>query len=95
MASKTVRMLGFFLLIATTSLAHPSDVKAGHQRPATATANQLEEMNQNLREENANLRKLVDLLQQRDVESDIVEIREILKTYGEDITTLRINQVLD
>ena len=91
MATKFVRILSLFLLVVTTSLAQTSNVKVNHQRQATE--NQLEEVNKNLREENAILQKQVELLQQRDVDSDIAEIREILKSYGEDITTLRINQV--
>ena len=91
MATKIFRILSLFLLVLTTSLAHTSNVKVNHQKQATE--NQLEEVNKNLREENAILQKQVELLQQRDVDSDIAEIREILKSYGEDITTLRINQV--
>ena len=91
MATKIFRILSLFLLVVTTSLAQTSNVKVNHQRQATE--NQLEEVNKNLREENAILQKQVELLQQRDVDSDIAEIREILKSYGEDITTLRINQV--
>ena len=92
MASKKFLILSFFLLMVTASLAHTSNVKANHQKEATEI--QLEEVNRKLREENAILQKQVELLQQqRDVDSDIAEIREILKSYGEDITTLRINQV--
>ena len=91
MATKFVRILSLFLVVVTTSLAQTSNAKVNHEREATE--NQLEEVNKNLREENAILQKQVQLLQQRDVDSDIAEIREILKSYGEDITTLRINQV--
>ena len=87
-----------FILILTTSLAHTSGAKA---------STEYEEVIKSLREENAILRKEVEILQQqrqqqpqqqqqhqqRDVEGDIAEIREILKSYGEDITNLRINQV--
>ena len=76
-----------FLLILTTSLAHTSGAKA---------STEYEEVIKSLRAENAILRKEVEILQQqqqRDVEGDIAEIREILKSYGEDITNLRINQV--
>ena len=91
MACNTLWQLCFFLLTLTTSFVYTSDVNAIPHKQTIEL--QLEEVIKNLREENAILRRQVELLQQRDVESDIAEIRAILKSYGEDITNLRINQV--
>ena len=45
-----------------------------------------------LQQENIALRKQVEILNQRSIEDDIIEIKETLSAYGEDITALRILQ---
>jgi hypothetical protein len=47
-----------------------------------------------VQQENARLRKLVEILIERDIESDIFDIKRTLTSHAEDITNLRINQGL-
>ena len=47
---------------------------------------------ENVQVENAKLRKQVEILIQRDVETDVAEMKRTISAHTEDITNLRINQ---
>jgi regulator of replication initiation timing len=52
----------------------------------------LKEIIRKLSKENTLLKEENEKLKERDVESDIADIKRILDSYGEDLTSLRINQ---
>ena len=78
-----------FLFLAFGSTAHSKEDSL------TNLVQQLSDLTnivKNLQQENIVLQKQVELLNKRSIEDDIMEIKEILSGYGEDITDLRILQ---
>jgi len=86
MSGKTFIQLSFFVFIFLTFFVHgEADNKAVHEMDLKEIIRKLSKENTLLKEEN-------EKLKERDVESDIADIKRILDSYGEDLTSLRINQ---
>jgi hypothetical protein len=86
MFGKTFIQLSFFVFIFLAFFGHgEADNKAVHEMDLTEIIRKLSKENTLLKEEN-------EKLKERDVESDIADIKRILDSYGEDLTSLRINQ---
>jgi hypothetical protein len=86
MFGKTFIQLSFFVFIFLTFFVHgEADNKAVHEMDLKEIIRKLSKENTLLKEEN-------EKLKERDVESDIADIKRILDSYGEDLTSLRINQ---
>jgi hypothetical protein len=74
------------LCILLIAVAHSTDVK---DRPK---GKDFDNLLSQIQAENALLKEQVRLLKERDIESDIEEIKQRLDSYGKDITSLRITQ---
>jgi hypothetical protein len=86
MSGKTFNQLSVFVFIFLAFFGHgEADNKAVHEMDLKEIIRKLSKENTLLKEEN-------EKLKERDVESDIADIKRILDSYGEDLTSLRINQ---
>jgi hypothetical protein len=77
-------LTSFAFIILTFSVHGKPDIEAALDMDLSE--NVLKEMIRKL------LKEEVEKLKERDVESDIADIKKILDSYGEDLTSLRINQ---
>jgi hypothetical protein len=86
MTGNTIFGFTFFVFVLLTFCVH------GEANTEAAFEADLKEIIRSFSKEISILKEEVKKLIQRDVESDIADIQRILESYGQDLTSLRINQ---